>query len=343
MIAQILEFLSWLLGLIFPRKEDPRPLPEPPVVEDPEIDPPDEPEDEFDDPDYDVEEVTDDDETEREELPDPDPDTLTDWVEPEPPVQVMPEPEEDPNAYQDMIGDVELDDDFFNSFVDLTKKTNVKGSEGNRRRKGTRRHSRLTRIVWHQTAFFWKPYLVLKQMRKWSSHHKINAHVCFDTDGSILLLHAFKYYLWTAHSFNPDCLSFEIMGNFEGILGSGKWYKGDKFGRGRPAGIQLLRCRQMTLWLRNPELGPEDDALPPMLREWRVNCRKYGNPLKYVNPHRMGTNVRNGDCGSEAWYHLGQWAHETVEGMEVGPIRGKGKELPEEWIARPSKPPLPVS
>src|SRR3990172_8108247 len=100
-----------------------------------------------------------------------------------------------------MIGGTELDDSFWASFVDLTAKSNVKDSEGRRRRKGMRLLKNLKRICLHQTAFTWRPYRETKANGKRSGHHQINAHICFDTDGSILLIHNFAYYLWTANSF----------------------------------------------------------------------------------------------------------------------------------------------
>jgi hypothetical protein len=258
------------------------------------------------------------------------------------PPYVAPPPTFGKPKYEDMIGDVELDDAFFACFVDLTKKANIKDKKGRRLRKGIRKHSKLTRICWHQTAFTWKPYAILKALKKWSSHHKINAHALFDTDGAILLLHNFFYYLWTANAFNGDCFSFEVMGNFEGIQGSGRWYKGDKFGRARPKRIQIIRGRQMIKWLLDPEQGPADDKLPKPLLEWREGCRKHGNPLKWNNTHREATDNRGGDCGSEYWYHVGFWGIENNEAMSHGPTRGKGMKLPDVWWQKPPAPPLPL-
>jgi hypothetical protein len=246
-----------------------------------------------------------------------------------------------PGAYEDMIGDVELDDGFWASFVDLTSKSNFKDGNGRRRRKGKRRWKNLTRICWHQTAFTWKTYRELKASKSWSSHHKINSHVCVDTDGTILLIHNFLYYLWTANSFNTDCLSFEIMGNFEGELGTGNWYRPDTFGRARPERIQIVRSRQLTKWLMNPELGPSDEDLPKPLLEWRQAVRDLGfNPLKWNNAHRQATSGRVLDCGSECWYHVVMWGIAKLEGLSEGPEKGKGMKIPPEWYEKPPVPPL---
>ena len=259
-----------------------------------------------------------------------------------PPPYVAPPPTLGKPRYREMIGDVELDDDFYACFVDLTGKSNVKDSKGRRRRKGKRKHMALTRLCWHQTAFTWKSHAILKALKKWSSHHKVNAHTLFDTDGAILLLHNFFYYLWTANAYNRDCFSFEVMGNYEGILGSGRWYKGDKFGRARPLRIQILRCRQMTKWLLDPEQGPSDEQLPKPLLEWREGCREHGNPLKWNNTHRQSSGKRSGDCGSELWYHVGRWGIETFEALTEGPRKGKGEDLPLVWYQKPVVPPLPL-
>lgn len=256
--------------------------------------------------------------------------------QPPPPPALKP-----PGFYEDFLDPSEyvLDDAFYASFIDLTSVSNVTNVSGLRRRRGTRPFKNLTTNVWHQTAFFWRPYLELKAEKRYSGHHKINAHGCLDTDGSILLLHPLRAYLMTANHFNPVCLSWEIMGNFEGIFGTGDWYKPGKFGRGRPKRIQLIRARQLTLWLLDPEQGPPDDELPAPLLAWREECRIHGNPLKYVNAHRQGTDNRNLDSGSEPWYHVGQWSaiHTT---LEVGPVVGNGRPLPKAWTDRPIAPPL---
>lgn len=258
------------------------------------------------------------------------------------PPYVAPPPTFGKPKYEDMIGDVELDDDFWNSFVDLTDKSNVKDEKGRRRRKGTRPFKNLVRICWHQTAFTWKPYKILKALKQWSSHHKINAHACFDTDGTILLVHNFFYYLWTANAFNKDCLSFEVMGNYEGELGTGNWYRPDTFGRARPERIQIIRCRQMIKWLLDPEQGPADDKLPKPLLEWRLGCREHGNPLKWNNTHRESSDGRVLDCGSELWYHVGAWGIDACQALSHGPKRGKGMDLPNSWWQKPIVPPLPL-
>lgn len=259
---------------------------------------------------------------------------------PTPPAFPPPPPTGAPK-YEDMLGDVALDDAFWACFVDLTSKSNVKDKEGRRRRKGSRAWKSLVRLCWHQTAFTWKTYRSLKAAKKWSGHHEINAHACLDTDGTILLIHNFFYYLWTANSFNPDCFSFEIMGNFEGILGTGNWYKPDKFGRGRPTHVQLVRARQFTKWLLDPEQGPADDKIPKPLLEWRLAVRELGyNPLKWDNTHRQATDDRALDCGSECWYHVVMWAVSVFNQLKVGPEAGKGQKIPEEWGKRPVADPL---
>lgn len=247
-----------------------------------------------------------------------------------------------PSGYVDMLGQVDLDDAFWASFIDLTGPAGKVVERGKPRRRRTRKLSALTRIVWHQTSFAWRTYLALKAARKYSGHHKINAHVCIDRDGSILLLHGFLFYLATANAYNSSCLSIEIMGNFEGELGQGNWYKPEKFGAHRPERIQLIRARQLTLWLMDPEQGPADAELPPMLREWRTSVRKHGNPLKWVNPHKMATDDRPLDCGSESWYHVGEWSAACVPGLGIGPSAGRGEPLPDEWRSPPPTPPLPA-
>lgn len=257
-------------------------------------------------------------------------------------IDPMPIPPPPGAGYDNMIDESEygLDDAFWSCFIDLTSKSNVKDGKGRRRRKGVRKFVRLVRFCWHQTAFVWRPYRVSKELGKYTGHHKINAHALFDTDGTILLLHNFKFYLWTANAFNPDCISIEVMGNFEGVQGSGRWYKGDKFGRARPTREQLIRCRQFTLWLLDPEQGPPDEELPKPLLEWRQGCREHGNPLKWDNTHRESSGNRQADCGSELWYHVVEWAFASTK-LVQGPRKGKGMAIPSSWRAKPPAPPVP--
>jgi len=236
--------------------------------------------------------------------------------------------------YEDMIGPVELDDEFFNSFIDLTGKSNVLDSQGRPRRKGKRKLSSLKRFVWHQTGFTWTPIIKLIEEKKYSGHHKINAHATFDTDGSVIINHNFYYYLWTANAFNIDCISFEVMGNFEGNLGTGNWFKPDKFGRARPNMIQIIRCRQMTIWLLDPEQGPPDGDLIPAMLEWRLYCRNNDNPLKWNNTHKEATEDKPIDCGSELFYHVVRWGVESTS-LTHGPRAGKGMVVEPEWWAKP--------
>lgn len=244
------------------------------------------------------------------------------------------------SPYVDMLGDVVLDDAFFNSFVDLTAKSNVKDKNGYRR-KGKRKWSKIFRKVEHQTAFRWKPY----RTGKYSKHHEINAHVCYDVNGAILIIHPFDAYLWTANSFNEDCISCEMMGNFEGELGTGNWYKPDKFGRNRPERIQLVRSRQLTKWLLDPTQGPADDKLPKPLRDVREAYRRGEFRLRMTNPHKNSAPDRDLDCGSEAFYHTIEWAICTLPLTDGGPgyKKGSGHPTTQDWRNVPVVPPLPAA
>lgn len=236
-------------------------------------------------------------------------------------------------GYEDLLEEegFELDEDFWTSFEDLTGKTSKS------LHKGTRQLENLRRLCWHQTAFTWRPYR--EAAGRYTSHHKINAHICIDTDGTILLLHEFKHYLWTANAFNKDCISIEVMGNFEGELGTGNWFKPDKFGRARPTRIQLIRARQLTFWLLYPNQGPE--KVPGALEVWR-QFAKDRSPIIWNNAHRQATDDRPLDCGSECWYHIVRWGVDKFkEEFSIGPEAGKGQKIPDVWNDRPAVPPLP--
>lgn len=244
------------------------------------------------------------------------------------------------NGYLDHLPEPVLDKDFYDSLVDLTKESNVKDSKGRRRRKGVRKWERLVRLVWHQTAFRWSKW----QSGKRSSHHKMRAHICIDVDGKILLIHNFMYYLWTANVFNKDCISIEIMGNFEGVQGgSADWYKPSRFGKHRPFDIQLIRARQLTAWLLDPSEKPIG-TLPKPMEEWRKACAKLeGSPIKFVNAHNNATDDRPIDPGSEVWYNVCEWAIQFYKQLSFGGVAGRGKLNPPEWSKFPKDAPISYS
>lgn len=73
-----------------------------------------------------------------------------------------------------------------------------------------------------------------------------------------------------------------------------------------------------------------------MLLAWRLACRASGCPVRWVNPHDMGTDDRPLDCGSEVWWHVGEWTVSCLSGMSIGPPAGKGKDIQEAWRAPPA-------
>lgn len=221
---------------------------------------------------------------------------------------------------------------FWESTVDLTDKSNVKDSSGSRRRKGVRTADDVNCLVWHQTGFTWRPW----EKRKWSSHHKINAHLCIDTNGNILVLHPFFQKLWTANGFNSSCVSIEIMGNFEGEQGTGNWYKPEKFGYGRPTEAQITSARALTCVLANPGMIPDD--APAAFLEWRRCKSGTSAPLTYVYAHRQsgtrgGKPTRPLDPGSEVWQKVGQWAvvHYRLSDGGDGFCLPGALPIPESW------------
>lgn len=200
-------------------------------------------------------------------------------------------------------------------------------------RKATRAWSALERIVWHQTGFAWTPARQLRAEKRYSGHHKINSHICIDTDGTVILIHPLPAYLWTANAFNRDCISVEIMGNFEGVLGHGNWYRPDTFGRHRPRAIQLQRARALTEWLDNPH--------PLGIPEFDRYAEAHGAGPLLVNAHRNATDDRDIDPGSEIWFHVCEWAISRL-GLKEGSPRGRGRSTPDAWRQRPAVPPTGV-
>lgn len=167
--------------------------------------------------------------------------------------------------------------------------------------KGTRDPRSVYALVLHQMACCFRRRDPLR------SYLRIKAHFAILPEGQILQLHPVSALIWASHGFNSCSVAVEFAGNFPSTRG--RWWKGEKYGRNQvtPAQIEAGRCLVRHL------------------------IRTMG--LRVVVAHRQSSNMRGNDPGPDIWYHVGQWAVDTLGLSDGGPgfKIGTGSPIPDEW------------
>lgn len=167
--------------------------------------------------------------------------------------------------------------------------------------KGTRDPRSVYALVLHQMACCFRRRDPLR------SYLRIKAHFAILPEGQILQLHPVSALIWASHGFNSCSVAVEFAGNFPSTRG--RWWKGEKYGRNQvtPAQIEAGRCLVRHL------------------------IRTMG--LRVVIAHRQSSNMRGNDPGPDIWYHVGQWAVDTLGLSDGGPgfKIGTGSPIPDEW------------
>jgi N-acetylmuramoyl-L-alanine amidase len=168
-------------------------------------------------------------------------------------------------------------------------------------RKGKRDPKSVYALVLHQMACCFRRRDPLR------SYLRIKSHFAILPEGQILQLHPVSALLWASHGFNSKSVAVEFAGNFPNT--TGKWWKGETYGRDRPTAAQLEAGRCLVRHL----------------------VRTMG--LRVVLAHRQSSNMRENDPGPEVWSHVGQWAIDTLGLSDGGPgFRiGNGKPIPDAW------------
>jgi hypothetical protein len=156
-----------------------------------------------------------------------------------------------------------------------------------------------------------------------SSRHKlITAHFVVTPLGRILWLYDLDVRLIAANRLDREpyhAISIEFVGNFEGVDGDGRWFAGDKFGRGRPTDAQLASGR----WL-----------VRHLLRE----VARKGSSVAAIVPHRIAGRDSHGRpnrqlCpGSRIWQGVGE-AVAATDGVRVPAPDAAvgGAPIPDSW------------
>lgn len=168
-------------------------------------------------------------------------------------------------------------------------------------RKATRDPKSVYALVLHQMACCFRRRDPLR------SYLGIKAHFAILPEGQILQLHPVSALLWASHGFNSKSVAVEFAGNFPNVKGG--WWKGETYGRNRPTAAQLEAGRCLIRHL----------------------VRTMG--LRVVLAHRQSSNMRENDPGPEVWYHVGQWAVDTLGLSDGGPgfKIGSGKPILDAW------------
>ncbi|UUZ68999.1 N-acetylmuramoyl-L-alanine amidase [Polaromonas sp. P2-4] len=168
-------------------------------------------------------------------------------------------------------------------------------------RKGTRDPKSVYALVLHQMACCFRRRDPLR------SYLRIKAHFAILPEGQILQLHPVSALIWASHGFNSKSVAVEFAGNFPNVRG--RWWKGETYGRDRvtPAQLEAGRCLVRHL------------------------VRTMG--LRVVLAHRQSSNMRENDPGPDIWYHVGQWAVDTLRLSDGGPGLkiGTGNPIPDAW------------
>lgn len=156
--------------------------------------------------------------------------------------------------------------------------------------------------------------LVLHQMA--CCHHrkdplknylKLKAHFAILPDGRILQVHPVQDLIWASNGFNNGSVAVEFAGNFPNT--KGKWWEGVKFGRNQVTSAQVEAGRRLIRHLVGT-IG-----------------------LRTVLAHRQSSATRENDPGPDIWYHVGQWAVDTLGLKDGGPgfKVGDGNAIPDLW------------
>jgi len=156
----------------------------------------------------------------------------------------------------------------------------------------------------------------------WPSWHKVTAHFLVRADGSVIRNHPLATQLLSTNRFNRapwHAIAIEIVGNFEGVDGSGRWHGPPKNGRGRMSDGQAERGRELVRQICTEvrDLGGEVEAIVPHIVAGRD---RRGKPNRQICP------------GSRVWGEIGERCAAELDlavpgvGFKLG-----GLPIPDEW------------
>lgn len=135
-----------------------------------------------------------------------------------------------------------------------------------------------------------------KRMRE--TAHKITCHGLADHEGTTYEVHPPQTRLVAANRADRSpwhAISFELLGNFERIDGTGTWWQPDRFGRGRATDVQLDAAKAWARWMTF--------EVVPALGGVVVGAA----PHSIAGRNRWGKANRQACCGSRAYAELVEW------------------------------------
>ena len=168
-------------------------------------------------------------------------------------------------------------------------------------RKGTRDLTKVKALVLHQMA------CCFQRKDPLQAYLRLKAHFAILPDGRILQIHPIRELIWASNGFNSGSVAVEFAGNFPNT--KGKWWEGDKFGRNQVTAAQIEAGRRLIRYLAGT-IG-----------------------LRTILAHRQSSATRENDPGPDIWYHVGQWAVDTLGLKDGGPgfKAGDGNPIPDLW------------
>ncbi len=154
-------------------------------------------------------------------------------------------------------------------------------------------------LVLHQMAF--------SRGNDPTRYDKVKSHFAILPDGKILQLHPEAALLMASNGFNTGSVAVEFAGNFPNTRGT--CWAADRFG-----------CHKVT--------KEQIEAGRHLIRHL---IRTMG--LTHVLAHRQSSASRENDPGPDLWYHVGQWAVDTLGLKDGGPgfKVGTGNPIPDLW------------
>lgn len=177
--------------------------------------------------------------------------------------------------------------------VDRSARTNKKLRLRNRDLKT------LYALVLHQTAF--------SRGNDVTRYDNIPVHFVIVPNGTVIQLHPLTAYLASSNGLNARSVAVEFVGNFPNT--KGKCWEAKKFG-----------CHRLT--------QAQVEAGRALIRHLIKTMS-----LTTVLAHRQSSKNRENDPGPDVWYHVGQWAVDTLKLKDGGKDFkvGDGQPIPDLW------------
>lgn len=148
----------------------------------------------------------------------------------------------------------------------------------------------------------------------------IPSHCAVSDEAHAVLLQPLTAYMYHGHGANSFCLSIEVVCRAAGIEGNMDtvWLSKKEKKRGvqphqvvrEATDAQLETCRHLVRYLHEA-------------------VEEAGGEVSVIMAHRQSAR-KSADPGSRIWKGVGEWARDEL-GLRIGPVIGKGADLPFAW------------